>query len=115
MGAIEAFAPIYSDGSVSDSRNENWDGTDRKLEKYNIPSHQGVLGRRVVTPMNRNELFLCSISESDGVKEASGTNTTYHRSDAENSSNEERGASSEFFLERIAQPCSSVALVRVKC
>lgn len=87
----------------------------REIEKkeFNIPPHQEVLDRPVVSPMKGSELFLCSISGSVAIKQPSGANTTYHNSNTENSREEERGASPESFLEWIAQPCSSVIEVRV--
>jgi hypothetical protein len=64
--------------------------------------------------MNCNEPFLYYKPESDAGKEDFKAIDTYHKSDAENSSNKERRTSSEFFLERITQPCSSVALFRIR-
>lgn len=110
IGAIDAFDPIYADGSVSDSWTLKWDGTKKGI---NIPPHQEVLDRPVVSSMNGNELFLCSISGSVVIRQPLGVNTTYHNSNTENSRKEKRGTSSEPFLERIAHPCSSELVVRV--
>lgn len=47
----------------------------RKVEEViNIPPHQEVLGRSVVSSMNGNELFLCSISGSVAIKQHLGGN-----------------------------------------
>jgi hypothetical protein len=45
----------------------------REIEnRINIPPHQEVLDRPVVSSMNGNELFLCSISGSVTIKQPSG-------------------------------------------
>lgn len=85
----------------------------RRVEKrINIPPHQGVLDRAVATSMNGNELFLCLISGSVTIKQHFEVNTTtYYNSNTGNSRKEERRPSPEFFLEWIAQPCSSIVEV----
>lgn len=85
-----------------------------KMKKIiSIPPHQEVPDREVVSSMNSNELFLCSISESVAFRQALRLNITYYKGDAENSRKEERRASSKSFLEWIAQPCPSIVVVRV--
>ena len=110
IGAIEAFDPIYADESVLDSGTLKWAGTKRGI---NIPPHQEVLYRPVVSSMSCNVLSLCSISGSVAINQFLGANTTYYNSNTENSRKEERWTSSEPFLEWIAHPCSSELVVRV--